>query len=178
MLDTQYSLRAKDVGTKRTTKARELRDTMREYVPLDAAFEEAFATARVSRAHLARYYLRAIDKTIRADPQPEFVANEDADQITLEHVLPLNPGPEWEVDEETAQAAQRFLGNMVLLRANQNTELGNTSFDQKRKIYEESSYAVTNQIASYPRWTMEEIRKRQAELAKTAVKTWSQNFTE
>ena len=89
MLDTQYSLRAQDVGTKRITKARELRDAMKDYVPTDAEFEEAFATARVSRPHLARYYLRAIDKTIKSDPQPEFVANEEADQITLEHILPF-----------------------------------------------------------------------------------------
>ena len=47
MLDTQYSLRAQDVGTNRITTARELRDAMKEYVPVDAEFEEAFATARV-----------------------------------------------------------------------------------------------------------------------------------
>ena len=57
MLDTQYSLRAKDVGTKKITKARELREAMKPYAPTDAEFEEAFASARVSRPHLARYYL-------------------------------------------------------------------------------------------------------------------------
>jgi hypothetical protein len=127
MLDTQYSLRAQDVGTKRIKKARELREAMKSYVPTDAEFEEAFASVRVSRPHLARYYLRAIDKTIKSDPQPEFVANEEADQITLEHVLPLNPSAKWESNGETAQAAQRLLGNMVLLRANQNRDIGNSS---------------------------------------------------
>lgn len=178
MLDTQYSLRAQDVGTKRITKARQLRDAMKEYVPTDAEFEEAFATARVSRAHLARYYLRAIDKTIKADPQPEYVANEDADQITLEHVLPINPGSDWNADDETAQAAQRFLGNMVLLRANQNTEIGNVAFSEKSVVYKQSGYSVTNQVAEYPKWTMDEIRERQAALAKVAVKTWSQSFAD
>jgi hypothetical protein len=98
MLDTQYSLRAQDIGTKRITKARELREGMRQYVPTDAEFEEAFATARVSRPHLARYYLRAIDKTIKDDPQPEYVANDEAEQITLEHIMPLNPGPDWSTE--------------------------------------------------------------------------------
>ena len=60
MLDTQYSNRAQDVGTGKITKARELREAMSNYVPSDAQFEEAFSTARVSRAHLARYYLRAL----------------------------------------------------------------------------------------------------------------------
>ena len=59
MLDTQYSLRAKDVGTKQITTAKELRDAMKNYVPSDRKFETAFATARVSRSNLAQYYLRA-----------------------------------------------------------------------------------------------------------------------
>ncbi|MES0132835.1 DUF262 domain-containing HNH endonuclease family protein [Mesorhizobium sp. M0029] len=178
MLDTQYSLRAQDVGTKRITKARELRDAMKSYVPTDAQFEEAFASARVSRPHLARYYLRAIDKTIKADPQPEFVANEEADQITLEHVLPLNPDNQWMVDEETAQAAQRMLGNMVLLRATQNREAGNASFAEKREVLKQSGYAITNEVADYKKWSMEEIRDRQLKMAKIATRTWSLSFAD
>lgn len=178
MLDTQYSLRAQDVGTKRIKKARELRDAMKAYVPTDAEFEEAFATARVSRPHLARYYLRAIDKTIKSDPQPEFVANEEADQITLEHVLPLNPAAEWESDSETAQATQRFLGNMVLLRANQNRDAGNASFAEKRAVLKQSGYCVTNEVANYEKWDLEQIRDRQAKMAKIAVKTWTLSFAD
>jgi hypothetical protein len=178
MLDTQYSLRAQDVGTKRIKKARELRDAMKAYVPTDAEFEEAFATARVSRPHLARYYLRAIDKTIKSDPQPEFVANEEADQITLEHVLPLNPAAEWESDSETAQATQRFLGNMVLLRANQNRDAGNASFAEKRAVLKQSGYSVTNEVANYEKWDLEQIRDRQAKMAKIAVKTWTLSFAD
>ena len=178
MLDTQYSLRAQDVGTKRIKKARELREAMKAYVPTDAKFEEAFATARVSRPHLARYYLRAIDKTIKSDPQPEFVANEEADQITLEHVLPLNPSAEWVSDIETAQAAQKFLGNMVLLRANQNREAGNASFSEKREVLKQSGYSVTNEVSKYEKWTMDEIRDRQAKMAKIAIRTWSLSFAD
>jgi hypothetical protein len=178
MLDTQYSSRAQDVGTKRIKKARELREAMKSYVPTDAEFEEAFATARVSRSHLARYYLRAIDKTIKADPQPEYVANEDADQITLEHILPLNPSPEWDSDEETAQAAQRFLGNMVLLRASQNSEIGNATFAEKRAVFKQSGYNITSEVTGYAKWSMEEIRDRQAKMAKVAIKTWSLSFAD
>jgi hypothetical protein len=178
MLDTQYSLRAQDVGTKRIVTARDLRDAMKEYVPTDAEFEEAFATARVSRARLARYYLRAIDKTIKADPQPEYVANDDAEQITLEHVLPLNPSAEWADNADDAQTAQRMLGNMVLLRANQNRDLGNSTFEEKKELFKQSGYSVTNQIYGFSRWTMAEIRERQAEMAKIAVKTWSLKFAD
>ena len=92
---------------------------MDNYVPSDAQFEEAISTARVSRAHLARYYLRALEKTLKNDAHPEYVANEDVADVNLEHVLPLSPSADWRVDADTARTGQRLLGNMVLLRANQ-----------------------------------------------------------
>ncbi len=178
MLDQQYSLRAQDIGTKRITKARELRSAMENYVPTDTEFEGAFATARVSRAHLARYYLRAIEKTTKNDPQPEYVENEEIDQITLDHVLPLNPGDEWDVNEEEADAVQKQLGNMVLLRANQNRDLGNGGFGAKRALYSQSGYNTTRMVSEYDRWGTEQIRRRQADLAKIAVRTWSTTFAD
>jgi hypothetical protein len=178
MLDQQYSLRAQDVGTKRITKARDLRDAMKEYVPTDAEFEEAFATARVSRPHLARYYLRAIEKTMQADPQPEYVANEEVEEISLEHIMPLSPSAAWHIDEETAQAARRLLGNMVLIRADANRDIGNESFEAKRTVFAQSAYDVTNMVAGYEQWTPEEIRHRQSELAKIASKTWTLKFAD
>jgi hypothetical protein len=67
---------------------------------------------------------------------------------------------------------------MVLLRANQNVAVGNATFAEKAEIYKESGYSVTNQVAKCTKWSMDEIRDRQAQLAKIAVKTWSQSFME
>ncbi len=83
MLDTQYSLRAKEVGLKQITKARELRDAMKDYVPSDTEFEQAFAVARVSRPRLARYYIRALEKAKKMQPDPEWVSNEDVTDAGL-----------------------------------------------------------------------------------------------
>jgi hypothetical protein len=172
-LDKHYAERAHDVGTRKITKARELRDVMLPSVPTDAEFETAFATARVSKSYLSRYYLRALDKTLKNDPHPEFVANEDQESINLEHILPTNPSPEWGADSDTALIAQRLLGNMVLLNAKKNVSLGNSLFPDKKKAYAESNYHITKQVADYgDQWTIEEIKHRQAEMAKIAVKTW------
>src|SRR5437016_4297460 len=46
MLDSQYSLRAKEVGTGEITTAEQLKKKMDQYVPIDREFEEAFAVAR------------------------------------------------------------------------------------------------------------------------------------
>ena len=176
LLDEQYSDRAKDVGTKQITKARELREAMSKYVPTDKQFEEAFANARVSRPRLARYYLRAIDKTLKGDEQPEYVANEEEGEINLEHVMPLEPGEGWDADPDLGTAVQRLLGNMVLLKADKNRDLGALAFPAKREAFAQSAYAVTKQVAEYDDWGLDEIRDRQADLAKIAVKTWTLSF--
>lgn len=173
MLDTQYSLRAKEVGTGQITRARELREAMESYVPSDRDFEEAFAVARVSRATLARYYLRALEKTEKDEAHPEFVSNDETADVNLEHILPLNGG---DIDEDIAKSARKALGNMVLLRSDVNTLIGNQSFEQKKSMYAMSSYTLTKNVAEYKQWTPEAIRDRQRKLAKIAVKTWPLTF--
>jgi hypothetical protein len=77
------------------------------------------------------------------------------------------------MDDDLAEATQKFLGNMVLVRANQNRDLANLPFDEKRKVYAKSGYDLTKQVAEYDQWTLDEIKDRQVWLAKLAVKTWS-----
>jgi hypothetical protein len=178
MLDMQYSLRAKEVGTKQITKARELREAMKNYVPTDAEFEAAFASARVSRGYQARYYLRALENTVKQIAQPEYVANESVADITLEHVIPLKPGEDWDFDDDLAETSQNLLGNMVLIKSNQNRDLGNLPFAEKREVYAKSGYDLTKQVGAYENWSLEEIRDRQIKLAALAVKTWSMDFSE
>lgn len=176
LLDTQYSLRAQDVGTGKITKATELREVMSKYVPTDTEFRSVFATSRVSRTHLARYYLRAIEKYRKADPQPEYVPNDDASEINLEHIMPLTPSAGWAVDAETAKASQKLLGNMVLMRAGQNSDIGNKPFAEKKVILAASGYVTTSEVAAYDQWTATEIRDRQAGLAEAAIATWPLTF--
>lgn len=176
MLDQQYSLRAQEVGTGKVTKARELRDAMKQYVPSDKEFEDAFASARVSRPHLARYYLRAIEKTAVADPHPEYVANTDVQDVTLEHIVPINPSDDWGIDEETARAAQKMLGNMVLIRSSDNVLMGNGAYPAKRAVLLKSAFKTTREAAAPERWTVEAIRSRQANQAQVALKTWALGF--
>ncbi|HEX5760820.1 MAG TPA: DUF262 domain-containing protein [Thermoanaerobaculia bacterium] len=176
LLDRHYSERARDVGTKQITKARELREKMEGVVPSDGEFQAAFATARVSKTYLARYYLRVLDKVMKNVAQPEFVANEDVAAINLEHVLPLTPNSHWSVNPEEAAAADKMLGNMVLLKADRNRDLGNSSFGAKKQAYADSGYMITNEVAKYNKWTIEEIRQRQAGMAKLATEAWPLTF--
>ena len=175
MLDQQYSLRAEDVGTGKITKARHLREAMEKYVPTDRDFEDAFKSARVSRSRLARYYLRALEKTAQGNDQPEYISNEEATEVNLEHILPLVTD-EWDVDEETAKSVQKALGNMVLLKASENVDVAKSSFAEKKRAYSRSTYQLTRSVSDRDQWGPDEIWHRQGELARLAVKTWPLTF--
>lgn len=172
MLDSQYSLRAKEVGQGDLTTAAGLRAAMARYIPTDPEFETAFATARVSRARLARYYLRAIENELSGSEQPEFVANEDVEAVNLEHVLPLTPGDEWGVSDDEAEAVQKLIGNLALMQAGPNSAEGNKPFSEKKKAYAQSAFVTTKSIADAPTWDAASIRGRQEQLAKYALRTW------
>jgi hypothetical protein len=118
---------------------------------------------------LARYYLRALEKTAKGINQPEYVANEDVSDINLEHVLPLNPDASWNIDQDAAQVSRKLLGNMVLLKSNQNRDLGNGPFSDKRAIFSKSGYDLTKETGKSQAWGLAEIIARQARLAKLAV---------
>jgi hypothetical protein len=176
-LDEHYAAKAFDVGTKKITTARELRDAMKDIVPTDKQFEDAFATARVSKGYLARYYLRALDKTLSGEPDPEFIANDDYDVTNLEHIVPLTPGPDWKISADEATSLQALVGNLTLMSARKNVAIGNSSFSDKVKVYKESAYKITNTLEQYQAtFGAEEIKKRQIELSKLAVKTWPLTF--
>jgi hypothetical protein len=176
-LDEHYAARAHLIGAGKITKATELRESLKSELPTDSQFQQAFSTARVSKAYLARYYLRALDKTIKDDPTPEFVANEDYDAANLEHIIPMKPSAAWSISEDDAANAQQMIGNLTLLSAKKNVSVANGSFAEKQKVYKDSAYSITSQLEKYgTEFGIEQVKERQAELAMLASKTWSFKF--
>ena len=160
------------IGSKEITTAKQLSDSMSSVVPSDASFEASFSTARVSQNYLARYYLRSLELQVKQESEPELIPNEDQEQINLEHVLPQSPDDGWGIEPELAAAFCRRLGNLVLMKATNNSRIGNAPFEDKKKLFENSSFYLTQMVANDSQWTIEEITKRQKKLAEHAVKTW------
>lgn len=96
--------------------------------------------------------------------------------MNLEHILPVKPSSDWDIKPDAAQAAHRLLGNMLLLKTRKNTDLGNSRFEVKKAEYKKSGYDLTRDVAKHATWTIEDIRDRQREMAKLAVKTWPLTF--
>jgi hypothetical protein len=141
--------------------------------PKDPQFQEAFATATISSAQLARYYIRSLEMKAKAERYPFYLPNDDAQIITLEHVLPRNPEGNWpQFSREEAEAFHRRLGNLALLHAKGNSDLKSLPFTEKKAIYADAQYMLTRQIATLNDWTPETISARQREMARLALQTW------
>jgi len=172
LLDRNYAVAAQEAGSGKIKTAQELYDKMVGILPNDAAFAAAFANAKVSKNYLARYYLRALEMKVKDDSSPELIPNDDEEVVNLEHVLPENPSADWNVNQQTASALFRAIGNMVLLKADINAKIGNAPFDQKKQHYAKSGFALTAEVAKSQKWGMEQIIQRQKRLSMVAVETW------
>lgn len=159
-------------GDLKTTE--DVRAELSSIVPSDDEFERSFAVARVTRAALARYYLAALEARESGISDPELVANEDEEQVNLEHILPKNAGGEdWSAfSAEEAKAYVYRLGNMVLLAKGPNGRIGNKSWVVKKPVLEASQLALTKAAGERSEWTKAVIAARQQDLAEKALSTW------
>jgi hypothetical protein len=174
--EANYSDKAIGIRNKSITTAAALAKSLSTLVPNDAKFEDAFAALHVNKAYLARYYLRAIETTLRNEPDPEMIVSEDEEVVTLEHILPENPGDKWpQFSNEEAESYCRRIGNMTLLKKKANSDAQSESFDKKKAVYKQSTLELTKSVLKCSQWTTKEIEERQRELAKIALKTWPLN---
>lgn len=148
-------------------------DHLSPVIPSGEQFRSKFETATVSNAKFARYFLRSLESAHKREREPWFIPNEDAQSITLEHVLPIKPMDNWPgfTDDDVKLFAKR-LGNLVLLQAKSNSSLGSASFEDKAKMLRRSPYGTTLMVGEQPKWTPDAISARQRVLADLAVLAW------
>ncbi len=172
-VEQPLSTAAKEVFDGNITTAAELETQLKALAPSDRQFQEAFERARTTSAKFGRYYLRSLEMAAKSEPEPYFIPQDDRSVINLEHVLPLKPEDNWPhvTNEDVDQYAKR-LGNLVLMRATDNSHLRSDGFEAKREVYAASPYLLTSQVAEQTEWTPEAITSRQKQLATLAVVTW------
>lgn len=153
--------------------AKALRSSLDNIIPNDEKFQQAFEVSTVSKAKLARYYLRSLEMAAKQEPTPWFVPNDDKESINLEHVLPEKPEKNWPTfSQEAVSTFSKRIGNLALLKVKSNSDLKSSDFETKKKIYKESAYVLTAQIADADKWTEERIAERQKTLASYALLAW------
>ncbi|MBM9509318.1 GmrSD restriction endonuclease domain-containing protein [Actinacidiphila acididurans] len=123
------------------------------------------------------YILRRLEESYRPTEPVDFAKA----SLTVEHVLPQRPAPEWfdQLADETepSQTPQELhdllvhtLGNLTL--TGDNGKLSNHPFERKQQILESSALRMNLEIASAQRWGKAEITARADRLAQRAVDLW------
>lgn len=145
----------------------------------DDQFTHAFSLLEIptqgNKRKLAKYVLCRLetDRSGRTcDP--------DTDPATIEHILPENPGNEWE-ENFPAESWEKWVykvGNLTLLDASANREIGNSAYPEKAKQYCSSRYEITARIPELAptQWNIELLAKRQEELVQRAAHVWRSDF--
>lgn len=172
-LEVNYSERSKEVSSSIIKTAKDLYDAMKSVIPDDDRFKVDFSQATVSKAAIAKFYLRVLEKQQNAG-EDELVINPDAEKVNLEHVLPQTwTSAAWgHVSEEDHRALVKRIGNLALMSKRLNSKIANSAFSEKKKILENSKIELTKKIAQQETWSRTEIENRQQDLADLAIRAW------
>lgn len=179
-LEPVYHDAAKAVlnGSARTT--RDVFQILRRIYVDDERFIQDFSRLEVNttrgRKRIAKYILAKL----QADASGRAV-DWETDPGTIEHILPENPADEWAdmIPEQHWASAIYRVGNLTLLEASANREMGNSNYQQKAVAYASSQYEITRQIPqdAPEEWSMALLNDRQMKLARRAAHIWRADYS-
>ncbi len=129
-----------------------------------------FNTNNSTDKKLARYTLYKLEAQEEGGSTNDF----ETDNGTIEHILPESYPEAWQADftEEEFERNIFMLGNLTLLEAAKNNrDAADKAFEEKKLVYATSKFAITKAITD-PHWTSQNIKSRQAHLARLATTIW------
>lgn len=156
-------------GITKDFKLPTIKEHLLKLYPTDKTFRQAFAdkTMLTSQSNKKARYVLA-----RLAEHGQHI-NIDETELTVEHILPLNPGEEWSnTFGDNWHLFRQRIGNMALVEKGMNKDLGQRPFPEKRKILLQSTYAINKNIDNYDEWISQTIESRQGKMADIAVNLW------
>lgn len=148
---------------------------LKDIYPSDDDFKVAFRTKQERNNQKAQYLLRGIETQERQLAAGIMSKEEEPGTLTVEHILPKSPGPDWDPilksDDALLEDCLYRIGNLCLLTT-VNKEIGVVGFDEKKKVYAISKIILTHQLAEVSNWDRQAIDQRQARMAKLAASEW------
>ena len=141
--------------------------------PKDSEFRKELIHADIYKSLRSlgcRYLLGKIERHITKE-------SVDVWDASIEHVIPQTLSNEWkaylanEEDLPNYELYVHTLGNITLTKYN--SELSNDCFAEKKKIYKDSNFIYTKQIADYDKFTSKQIYHRAEKLSNIALNIWA-----
>lgn len=154
-------------------------ERLRSIYVSDEKFESDFSDLALatsgSRKKLCKYILLKLE----SEKSGTF-RDWETDSATIEHILPENPVEAWEnsIPRDKWDDNIYRLGNLLPLEASLNRDAGHMVFDAKKEHYQRSAYKLAELVCASTgeEWTIEHIRARQRDLARTARHIWKSDF--
>ena len=142
--------------------------------PDDETFRYALFNKQIFdtlRSKGTKYLLYSLEQK---SPSAKGLPRYDDPNLTIEHIMPKTLSPEWQkyLGDEAVRHSDFLnkLGNLAL--TNNNPEMSNDTFNEKRNWYSESSFHYTRKLATYENWSIEKIVERSKELMDKCVELW------
>ena len=138
-------------------------------------FSRLAVSTRGQSKRLAKYILARLEEDAADRP-----CDPQTDPGTIEHILPENPSDDWRETfaPDLWESSVYRLGNLTLLEASHNRDVGNAVYAEKIIAYGRSRYALSRQVPGMApeHWTPELMDARQARLAARATHLWRSDF--
>ena len=129
-------------------------------LPNDIEMSRFLETMNFYSFRYCKYYLSLIEKQLTKS-----LPDQTDTHLQVEHIMPQTLTKKWKEElgpdaEDTYQKLVHTIGNLTLIRHNQ--ELGNKSFSEKKKIYEDKAglQIARTEITNHEHWKAEDIRER------------------
>lgn len=180
-LEIQAAAIAKEIYGRALKSAAAVWKELRPLIPSDDEFRDDFSRYEETKADRARWLLRELEMQAYREENPgkspQIAPLTDPNKVTLEHILPRNPGEAWaseiKADSVLVRDCLNRLGNLCLLDKPSNKKEGARGFQTKLKKYDSSDIILTRQLsAKWHDWNRDSIEARQKYLAEFALLTW------
>ena len=176
VFEDTYNKAAMKIFSGEVTTAKAIFQELQAVYLSDEEFKNMFSTKTLKtrqQGKLARYILFAIENQI-GNKNYDF----EESSATIEHILPENPAERWNESfkPEEQEAFVYRLGNYSLLESKLNKRYAaNASFDEKKEVYAQSQYQLSQQITQ-AEWTPNTLKKRQQQMANYAAAIWKISY--
>lgn len=155
----------------------ELKKELIDEKPSFDLFKDNFIEIEYGRSErtrtLAKYILNAINNL---DESGEYLI--DFANVNIEHVLPQNPDPGWNLTKKEIKGYVDKIGNLTLVHKKINSKIGNKVIKDKIDELKKSDIKITKEIVKYLeeneyKWSKDDILNRQLKFADISFnKSW------
>lgn len=126
----------------------------------------------------SRHILESLEEAISTNNEPVDTTHS---RITREHILPQELTEVWETmlgrDATNIHAMYlHTIGNLTLTGMNES--MGNKPYEEKKKVFANSGFALNKYFEQCTVWDSEAIQERAGELGKVALQIWQRPFVE